>query len=71
MLPVFYYEKYMQQRKWELEREAEKQRLVGSIRPEGRAHFMSRLGSWFMGLGLQLQPGKQIQSQPRAITGNL
>jgi hypothetical protein len=71
MMLVYYYERYIQQRQREFEREAQQQRLARSIRPEGHAPFLNRLGEWFMGLSLQLKPNRQMQSQPGAITGNL
>lgn len=75
MLHGFYHEHYIQQHRWELEREAEQMRLAASARPQGKVthRLMNQLGELLIGLNLQgmLKLKKQPQSQPKAITGIL
>lgn len=69
----YYAEKYMQQHRQELLREAEQMRLVASVRAEGKATRSAKnpFSGMLVALSFRLRPRKQFQSQPKAITGNL
>lgn len=73
MLSNFYYEKYAQQRQWELQREAERIRLAAIARPQGNSarRLMNQLEGLLVGLGLQIKPKEQFQPQIKPVTGNL
>jgi hypothetical protein len=69
----YYAEKYMQQHRQELLREAEQMRLAASARAEGKATrpAMNPFSEMLMALSFRLRPGKQLQPKPKSVTSNL
>ena len=69
----YYAEKYMQQHRQELLREAEQMRLVASVRDEGKAGRSAQnlFSGMLVALSFRLRPRRQFQPQPKAITSQL
>ena len=73
MLPSYYHERYTKLRHWELQREAEKQRLADMASPPRNVlrHTISTLGAVLVRLGGWMKQLEKVERSPRPVTGNL
>ena len=56
---------------WEMQQEAEKQRLASLYAPHHNVAFFSKLGSFFGGLRRGTKPEKRVALSPKPVTGSL